>query len=92
MLDPEKRELYVFAPSRTFHLSTDRRREPAEVDFGAGGALIDLAAIIPRTDQYDDPPDSDSAPVGCQMVLISTKARSRARPGGAVKSGRPRGT
>jgi hypothetical protein len=41
---------------------------------------------------YEVPPESESAPVGCHTVLISRKARSRAVPGVAMKSGTPLGT
>lgn len=48
VLDPDKRELYVFArQDATYELVQTVGREPAEVDFGAGVARIDLAAIIP---------------------------------------------
>jgi hypothetical protein len=48
VLDPEKRELYVFArPGATFELVQTVGAEPAEIDFGAGVARIDLAQIIP---------------------------------------------
>ena len=49
VLDPDKRELYVFArQDATYELVQTVGREPAEVDFGAGVARIDLAAIIPE--------------------------------------------
>ena len=49
VLDPDKREMYVFArQDATYELVQTVGREPAEVDFGAGVARIDLAAIIPE--------------------------------------------
>ena len=49
VVDPEKREIYVFAPrGGTFHLTQTVGTDPVEVDFGAGVALIDVAAIIPE--------------------------------------------
>ena len=48
VLDPDRRELYVFArQDSVYGLVQTVGREPAEVDFGAGVARIDLAAIIP---------------------------------------------
>ena len=49
VLDPDKREMYVFArQDTTYELVQTVGKEPAEVDFGAGVALIDLAEIIPN--------------------------------------------
>jgi Uma2 family endonuclease len=48
VLDPDRRELYVFArQDGTYEMVQTVGTEPAEVDFGAGVAGIDLAAIIP---------------------------------------------
>jgi Uma2 family endonuclease len=48
VLDPEQRELYVFArQDAAYELVQTVGKEPADVDFGAGVARIDLAAIIP---------------------------------------------
>jgi Uma2 family endonuclease len=48
VLDPDKRELYVFARHEaTYELVRTVGPEPAEVDFGAGVARIDLAQVIP---------------------------------------------
>lgn len=48
VVDPDKRELYVFArQDTTYELVQTVGREPMEVDFGAGVARIDLAAIVP---------------------------------------------
>lgn len=47
VLDPDKREMDVFArQDTTYELVQTVGREPVEVDFGAGVARIDLAAII----------------------------------------------
>lgn len=47
VVDPEKREMYVFSrPNRILELVQTVSQEPTEVAFGAGVALIDLAAII----------------------------------------------
>lgn len=47
VLDPGKRELYVFVRRQaTYELEQIVGEEPAEVDFRAGIARIDLAAII----------------------------------------------
>ena len=48
VLDPDKREMYVFArQDATYELVQTIGKEPIDVDFGAGVARIDLAAIIP---------------------------------------------
>ena len=48
VLDPEKREMYVFVrQDTTYELVQTVGQEPVEVDFGGGVARIDLAAIIP---------------------------------------------
>jgi Uma2 family endonuclease len=48
VLDLDRRELYVFARhDSTYVLVQTVAAEPAEVDFGAGVAQIDLSAIIP---------------------------------------------
>ena len=94
VLDPEKREMYVFArQDATYELVQTVGREPTDVDLvpGSRGSTSPRSSSTSRA-QYAEPPDSDSAPVGCQTVLISTKARSRASPGAAVKSGVPAGT
>lgn len=49
VVDPEKRELHVFAlRDATLQLVQTVGEEPVEIDFGAGVALIDLAAVIPE--------------------------------------------
>lgn len=49
VLDPERRELYVFArQDSTYELVQTVGKEPADVDFGAGVARIDLASIVPE--------------------------------------------
>src|SRR4051812_26520646 len=49
VLDPEKRELYVFAwQDSTYELVETVGGEPADIDFGAGVASIDLAALVPE--------------------------------------------
>ena len=49
VLDPEKREMYVFIrQDATYELVQTVSKEPADVDFGVGVARIDLAAIIPE--------------------------------------------
>ena len=49
MLDPDRRELYVFARQDSVcELVRTVGQEPVEVDFGAGVARIDLARIIPN--------------------------------------------
>ena len=49
VLDPDRRELYVFArQDSVYELVQTVGEEPADVDFGAGVARIDLAAIIPN--------------------------------------------
>ena len=49
VLDPDQREMYVFArQDATYELAQTVGREPVDVDFGAGVARIDLAAIIPE--------------------------------------------
>jgi Uma2 family endonuclease len=49
VLDPDKRELYVFArQDTTYELVQTVGKEPADVDFGAGVARIDLASIFPE--------------------------------------------
>lgn len=48
ILDPDKRELYVFARQNTnYELMQTVGREPAEISFGAGMARIDLDEILP---------------------------------------------
>jgi Uma2 family endonuclease len=48
VLDPEKREMYVFARKETtYELVQTIGAEPAEVEFGAGVARIDVRAIVP---------------------------------------------
>jgi Uma2 family endonuclease len=48
VLDPDEREMYVFArQDATYELVQTVGKEPVEVDFGVGVARIDLAAIIP---------------------------------------------
>ena len=49
MLDLDRRELYVFArQDSVYELVQTVGEEPAQVDFGAGVARIDLAAIVPK--------------------------------------------
>jgi Uma2 family endonuclease len=49
VLDPDKREMYVFVRhDSTYELVQTVGKEPAEVDFGAGVARIDLASIVPE--------------------------------------------
>ena len=49
VLDPDRRELYVFARQNSvYELVQTVGEEPADVDFGAGVARIDLTTIIPR--------------------------------------------
>lgn len=48
VIDPEKREMYVFARAReTFQLAQTIGDEPADIDFGVGVARIDLTEIVP---------------------------------------------
>jgi Uma2 family endonuclease len=48
VLDPDRRELYVFArQDSVYELVQTIGQEPAVVDFGAGIARIDLSVIIP---------------------------------------------
>jgi Uma2 family endonuclease len=50
VLDPEKREMYVFVrQNRTYELLQTVGREPAEVDFGAGVVRVDLAGSSPTS-------------------------------------------
>jgi Uma2 family endonuclease len=49
VLDLDRRELYVFArQDSVYELVQTVGEEPAQVDFGAGVARIDLAAIVPE--------------------------------------------
>jgi Uma2 family endonuclease len=49
VLDPDRRELYVFArQDAVYELVQTVGQEPTEVDFGAGVARIDLATSIPK--------------------------------------------
>ena len=49
VLDPDKREMYVFVRhDSAYELVQTVGKEPAEVDFGAGVARIDLASIVPE--------------------------------------------
>ena len=48
VVDPERREMYVFARSNDiFELVQTIGEETTEVDFGAGVARIDMAEIVP---------------------------------------------
>lgn len=50
VLDPEKRELYVFSRSDgILELVQTVRQQPTEVEFGAGLAPIDMAKIVPAS-------------------------------------------
>lgn len=50
VVDPEKREIYVFArPNDIFELVQTIGEEPTEVDFGAGVVRIDMAEIVPTS-------------------------------------------
>ena len=48
VVDPEKREMYVFArPNGMLELVQTISQQSEEVDFGAGVALIDMTALVP---------------------------------------------